>query len=132
MANAGAGTTGSQFFVTVSAAGAKNLGGPPYSLRPRYRDEGHRRHPKAHDVRVERRRPADDAALHVQGHDDVRRNRLVEVGRATVGKVLHRDPGAVHGGGPGADHLPAARRLAHDRGVPVEAHEHRFGRLELE
>ena len=30
MANAGAGTTGSQFFVTVSAAGAKNLGGPPY------------------------------------------------------------------------------------------------------
>ena len=30
MANAGAGTTGSQFFVAVSAAGAKNLGGPPY------------------------------------------------------------------------------------------------------
>jgi cyclophilin family peptidyl-prolyl cis-trans isomerase len=30
MANAGAGTTGSQFFLTWSAAGAKNLGGPPY------------------------------------------------------------------------------------------------------
>jgi cyclophilin family peptidyl-prolyl cis-trans isomerase len=30
MANAGAGTTGSQFFVTVSETGAKNLGGPPY------------------------------------------------------------------------------------------------------
>jgi len=30
MANAGAGTTGSQFFVTVSDTGAKNLGGPPY------------------------------------------------------------------------------------------------------
>jgi cyclophilin family peptidyl-prolyl cis-trans isomerase len=30
MANAGAGTTGSQFFVAVSAAGAKGLGGPPY------------------------------------------------------------------------------------------------------
>jgi cyclophilin family peptidyl-prolyl cis-trans isomerase len=30
MANAGAGTTGSQFFVTVSANGAKELGGPPY------------------------------------------------------------------------------------------------------
>lgn len=30
MANAGAGTTGSQFFVTVSDAGAKGLGGPPY------------------------------------------------------------------------------------------------------
>jgi cyclophilin family peptidyl-prolyl cis-trans isomerase len=30
MANAGAGTTGSQFFVAVSPAGAKGLGGPPY------------------------------------------------------------------------------------------------------
>ena len=30
MANAGADTTGSQFFVTVSANGAKELGGPPY------------------------------------------------------------------------------------------------------
>jgi len=30
MANAGAGTTGSQFFVTVSENGAKALGGPPY------------------------------------------------------------------------------------------------------
>jgi peptidyl-prolyl cis-trans isomerase B (cyclophilin B) len=30
MANAGAGTTGSQFFVAVSANGAKGLGGPPY------------------------------------------------------------------------------------------------------
>jgi cyclophilin family peptidyl-prolyl cis-trans isomerase len=30
MANAGAGTTGSQFFVAVSSNGAKNLGGPPY------------------------------------------------------------------------------------------------------
>jgi cyclophilin family peptidyl-prolyl cis-trans isomerase len=30
MANAGAGTTGSQFFLTWSAAGAKKLGGPPY------------------------------------------------------------------------------------------------------
>ena len=30
MANAGAGTTGSQFFVTVSANGAQGLGGPPY------------------------------------------------------------------------------------------------------
>jgi cyclophilin family peptidyl-prolyl cis-trans isomerase len=30
MANAGAGTTGSQFFVVVSADGAKGLGGPPY------------------------------------------------------------------------------------------------------
>jgi cyclophilin family peptidyl-prolyl cis-trans isomerase len=30
MANAGAGTTGSQFFLTWSDAGAKNLGGPPY------------------------------------------------------------------------------------------------------
>jgi peptidyl-prolyl cis-trans isomerase B (cyclophilin B) len=30
MANAGAGTTGSQFFLTWTDAGAKNLGGPPY------------------------------------------------------------------------------------------------------
>ena len=30
MANAGAGTTGSQFFLTWTNAGAKNLGGPPY------------------------------------------------------------------------------------------------------
>jgi cyclophilin family peptidyl-prolyl cis-trans isomerase len=30
MANAGAGTTGSQFFLTWSDAGAKGLGGPPY------------------------------------------------------------------------------------------------------
>lgn len=30
MANAGAGTTGSQFFLTWTASGAKNLGGPPY------------------------------------------------------------------------------------------------------
>jgi cyclophilin family peptidyl-prolyl cis-trans isomerase len=30
MANAGAGTTGSQFFLTWAASGAKNLGGPPY------------------------------------------------------------------------------------------------------
>jgi peptidyl-prolyl cis-trans isomerase B (cyclophilin B) len=30
MANAGAGTTGSQFFVVLSDAAAKNLGGPPY------------------------------------------------------------------------------------------------------
>jgi cyclophilin family peptidyl-prolyl cis-trans isomerase len=30
MANAGAGTTGSQFFLTWSANGAKHLGGPPY------------------------------------------------------------------------------------------------------
>jgi cyclophilin family peptidyl-prolyl cis-trans isomerase len=30
MANAGPGTTGSQFFVAVSSAGAKSLGGPPY------------------------------------------------------------------------------------------------------
>jgi len=30
MANAGAGTTGSQFFVVVSPSGAKGLGGPPY------------------------------------------------------------------------------------------------------
>jgi len=30
MANAGAGTTGSQFFVVVSPNGAKTLGGPPY------------------------------------------------------------------------------------------------------
>jgi len=30
MANAGAGTTGSQFFVVVSPSGAKELGGPPY------------------------------------------------------------------------------------------------------
>ena len=30
MANAGPDTTGSQFFVVVSAAGAKDLGGPPY------------------------------------------------------------------------------------------------------
>lgn len=30
MANSGAGTTGSQFFVTVSENGAKTLGGPPY------------------------------------------------------------------------------------------------------
>jgi cyclophilin family peptidyl-prolyl cis-trans isomerase len=30
MANAGAGTTGSQFFLTWSDTGAKNLGGPPY------------------------------------------------------------------------------------------------------
>ena len=30
MANAGAGTTGSQFFLTWTANGAKNLGGPPY------------------------------------------------------------------------------------------------------
>lgn len=30
MANAGSGTTGSQFFLVVSDAGAKNLGGPPY------------------------------------------------------------------------------------------------------
>jgi cyclophilin family peptidyl-prolyl cis-trans isomerase len=30
MANAGAGTTGSQFFLTWSTAGAKKLGGPPY------------------------------------------------------------------------------------------------------
>jgi peptidylprolyl isomerase len=30
MANAGAGTTGSQFFLTWTADGAKNLGGPPY------------------------------------------------------------------------------------------------------
>jgi len=31
MANAGAGTTGSQFFLTWSANGAKGLGGPPYN-----------------------------------------------------------------------------------------------------
>jgi cyclophilin family peptidyl-prolyl cis-trans isomerase len=30
MANAGAGTTGSQFFLVASANGAKTLGGPPY------------------------------------------------------------------------------------------------------
>ena len=30
MANAGPGTTGSQFFVVVSSAGAEELGGPPY------------------------------------------------------------------------------------------------------
>lgn len=30
MANAGAGTTGSQFFLVASANGAQNLGGPPY------------------------------------------------------------------------------------------------------
>ena len=30
MANAGTGTTGSQFFLVVSDNGAKNLGGPPY------------------------------------------------------------------------------------------------------
>jgi cyclophilin family peptidyl-prolyl cis-trans isomerase len=30
MANAGSGTTGSQFFVVVSENGAKQLGGPPY------------------------------------------------------------------------------------------------------
>jgi cyclophilin family peptidyl-prolyl cis-trans isomerase len=30
MANAGSGTTGSQFFLVVSANGAKTLGGPPY------------------------------------------------------------------------------------------------------
>jgi cyclophilin family peptidyl-prolyl cis-trans isomerase len=30
MANAGAGTTGSQFFLTWTASGAKELGGPPY------------------------------------------------------------------------------------------------------
>jgi cyclophilin family peptidyl-prolyl cis-trans isomerase len=30
MANAGPGTTGSQFFVVVSATGARDLGGPPY------------------------------------------------------------------------------------------------------
>jgi cyclophilin family peptidyl-prolyl cis-trans isomerase len=30
MANAGAGTTGSQFFLTWTANGAKSLGGPPY------------------------------------------------------------------------------------------------------
>jgi cyclophilin family peptidyl-prolyl cis-trans isomerase len=30
MANAGTGTTGSQFFLVVSDTGAKNLGGPPY------------------------------------------------------------------------------------------------------
>ncbi len=30
MANAGTGTTGSQFFLVVSDAGAQNLGGPPY------------------------------------------------------------------------------------------------------
>jgi cyclophilin family peptidyl-prolyl cis-trans isomerase len=31
MANSGAGTTGSQFFLVVSDNGAKGLGGPPYS-----------------------------------------------------------------------------------------------------
>jgi peptidylprolyl isomerase len=30
MANAGKGTTGSQFFIVTTSAGAKNLGGPPY------------------------------------------------------------------------------------------------------
>lgn len=31
MANAGSGTTGSQFFLVVSDSGAQNLGGPPYA-----------------------------------------------------------------------------------------------------
>ena len=70
MANAGAGTTGSQFFVTVSENGAKALGGPPVPvLRPRAGHEGLQRRAEADDVRARVRRTADSPALHLLGDD---------------------------------------------------------------
>jgi cyclophilin family peptidyl-prolyl cis-trans isomerase len=69
MANSGTGTTGSQFFIVTTDAGAKNLGGPPYLYSDLGKGHvGHRDDRQDQQARQHRGR-SESAAAHEAGHD---------------------------------------------------------------